>query len=86
VRFTMATSKTLVTCWVTPEEVAQVPTLEALYDEIGDILVPLLPRQINALNRLIQAHGGTPAPDVREEDESQQFVRDVRVELRSSQR
>src|SRR5262249_20896202 len=53
---------------------AQVPALARVYDELDQYLIPLRPRQINALNRLFVHHGGTPAPDVREEEESPKFI------------
>jgi schlafen family protein len=67
--------------WVTAEEVTALPELARVYDELGDHLIPLRPRQINALNRLVERHGGTPAPDVEEDEESPKFILNQEVTL-----
>jgi hypothetical protein len=67
--------------WVTADEVTAVPELTHVYDELDDHLIPLRPRQINALNRLVERHGGTPAPEVREDEEYPKFVLNQEVTL-----
>jgi hypothetical protein len=60
--------------WVTVDEVTRVPELLNVYEAIHDTLIALRPRQINALNRLVESHGGSPAPDVFEGEESPKFI------------